>query len=247
VDWDTGECSFNGDQFKAMLEFCDSFPLEYNWDETSWEDSESDYNRIASGKQMLETVYLYDFSSIQMYKAMFGGDVSFIGYPKEDGSVGSAFNTSSGMAISTTCKDKDAAWSFVRQQLLSQGDNLYWGDFPVNKADFDKMASDAMTPQYQYDENGNIVTDENGDPVEISQGGWGIGDDLTVEIMATSQAEYDQFMALYNAIDTITGYDEKISSIVDELATAYFNGDAGLQETVDSIQSRVTLYVNENR
>lgn len=248
VNWETGECSFDSDAFKALLEFCNAFPLEYNWEDYQ-DEYEGEPSRIASGKQMLMSIYLYDLQSMQMYKAMFGGDISFVGYPTEDGSVGSSFGIGSGMAISTTCKDKEGAWSFVRTLLLPRSEDdgfYYYGDFSTNKADFEKMVEENMKVEYELDENGNPVLDENGEPVQVSKGGWG-WDTLMVDIYATSQEEYDQFMALYNAIDSVYSYDEKIYSIVQEVAAPYFSGDAGLQETAEQIQSRVKLYVNENR
>ena len=54
-------------------------------------------------------------------------------------------------------------------------------------------------------------------------------------------------MALYNAIDSISTYDENIYNIVNEVAGGYFNGDKTVQDTAKQIQDRVTLYVNEQR
>ena len=166
----------------------------------------------------------------------------------EDGSVGSSFMISSGMAMSTTCKDKEGAWSFMRELLLPQSDEEDWYgryEFYVNKQDFDKAMEEAMTPEYELDENGDPVLDENGNPIEISTMGYGMGD-IMVDIYATSQEEYDQFMALYNAIDSIYSYDQEIYDIVNSEAQGFFNGDKTAQDAARQIQSRVTLYINEN-
>ena len=90
------------------------------------------------------------------------------------------------------------------------------------------------------------MLDENGQPVEVSHSSWGY-DNLTVEIYATSQEEYDQFMELYNAIDSIYSYDSAIYEIVSAEAQGYFNGDKSAEDAAKQIQSRVTLYVNENK
>ena len=37
VDWSTGKCSFDSDEFKSLLSFCNSFPAEFNWDNFDWE------------------------------------------------------------------------------------------------------------------------------------------------------------------------------------------------------------------
>ena len=252
VDWSTGQCRFDSEDFKSLLAFCNSFPAEYDW-ENSQDEWEAPYTRIISGKQMLTSVYFsqlrWDFlENDGLFKNQ--GGAAFIGYPREDGGVGSSFTTSSGIAMSATCKDKEGAWSFMRTRLLPQSTdeestrNL--SHFPVNRADFDKMVEEAMTVQYEQDENGQPLLDENGQPIEIKETWW-ISDDLQLEQGAVTQEQYDRFMALYNATDSVYYFDEAIYDIVADMAGAYFAGDRSLDDTAAQIQSRVTLYVNENR
>ena len=252
VDWSTGQCRFDSEDFKALLAFCNSFPAEYDW-ENSQDEWEDPYTRIISGKQMLTSVYFsqlrWDFlENDGLFKSQ--GSAAFIGYPREDGGVGSSFTTNGGVAMSAACKDKEGAWSFMRTRLLSQSTDeesaRYWSNFPVNKADFDKMVEEAMTVQYEQDENGQPLLDENGQPIEIKETWW-ISDDLQLEQGAVTQEQYDRFMALYNAVDSVYYFDEAIYDIVADMAGAYFAGDRSLDDTAAQIQSRVTLYVNENR
>ena len=252
VDWSTGQCRFDSEDFKALLAFCNSFPAEYDW-ENSQDEWEDPYTRIISGKQTLTSVYFsqlrWDFlENDGLFKSQ--GGAAFIGYPREDGGVGSGFTTNGGVAMSAACKDKEGAWSFMRTRLLSQSTDeesaRYWSNFPVNKADFDKMVEEAMTVQYEQDENGQPLLDENGQPIEIKETWW-ISDDLQLEQGAVTQEQYDHFMALYNATDSVYYFDEAIYDIVADMAGAYFAGDRSLDDTAAQIQSRVTLYVNENR
>ncbi|MDE7245100.1 MAG: hypothetical protein K2O18_14165 [Oscillospiraceae bacterium] len=298
VDWETGESHFDSDAFKAALEFCKSFPAEYDWNSTSAEDREGTPTSIMNGHQMLQEMYLSDFDDIQMYEAMFGGNealktynidynfsssggsysvvvsdsasgssgggrdsnvskrlipgryISYVGFPREDGGVGSCFAPNRGMAISSTCKDKEGAWSFVRQLLLPAAENdeyswRRWG-FPSNKADFDKNAEEAMEVEYMTDSEGKKVLDADGNPIQESKGGW-TWDTLDIDLVATTQEEYDQVMELYNAIDSVYSYDESIFEIVTDQTGAYFSGDKPLEETVTQVNDRVKLYINENR
>ncbi len=254
VDWETGECSFESAEFKSLLEFCSGFSDEIDWNSVNSDDYEGEPSRISSGRQMLMSMAVSGFEDIQMYKAFFGGDISFVGYPREDGSVGSAFSMYGGLAMSSACKDKEGAWTFIRRLLLPQvteeDSENYWsmsGGLPTNKSDFDFMVKQAMTPAgYETDENGNQVLDENGNPIEISNSSWS-WDGFQIDIMATTQAEYDQVMELYNAVDSLYSYDQNIYDIVTDVAGSYFSGDRSLDDTASQIQSRVKLYVNENR
>lgn len=290
VDWTTGKCSFDSDDFKSILEFCNTFPAEFDWENYDYESADDEPTRIMKGMQMLRDEYLYGLEDTQMTSAMFGGKdalidyeallkeangssvsygtnaavtgmvkderfFTYIGYPTESG-IGSVFEPAgSSLAISSQCKDKDAAWSFVRQILLpaiNQEDESIGGfysgfGFPINKADFDYSMKKAMEKTYVTDENGNNVLDAEGNPIEENHGGYGYGNSLMIWIRAVSQTEYDQFMELYNAIDSFMETDTAINEIVAEQAGAYFSGDKSLDETATLIQNRVDLYVNENR
>lgn len=254
VDWESGKCSFDSDSFKALLEFCNSFPEEFEWTEDM--EYHSDIERIRSGEQMLSRIYVSGFTTPQLYDMAFNGGSAFIGYPQEDGSVGSSFALDTGAAMSSTCKDKDAAWSFIRQLLLPQAseDNYdeysqqyYFGGFPVNKSDFDKARESAMKEAFQTDEDGQPVLDENGQPLRLAKDSWYMGEgqeDLSV--YAATQEDVDRTMALYNAVDSLYGYDESIYKIIEEQIGAYFAGDKDLDATATEIQNRVQLYMGEN-
>ena len=54
-------------------------------------------------------------------------------------------------------------------------------------------------------------------------------------------------MALYSAIDKVYRWDRNLADIVTGEAGAYFAGDRSLDETAALIQSRASLYVNEQR
>jgi len=249
VNWDTGECSFDSDNFKSLLEFCNSFADEFNYDNVDWETWEDSDTRILTGKQMLSQAYLSEPSwSIQRYTVLFPDGLSYIGYPMEDGSVGSSFSLPSTYAISSSCKDKDGAWSYLRQILLpADEESRYYGGLPINKADFDAAIEKAMTPDYVTDENGEPLLDENGEPMTYNMGSLWLNDGTEIPYHLPTQEEIDQFMELYNAVTTIYRYDQSIYDIVKDVAGAYFAGDRSLEDTVSQIQNRVSLYVNESK
>lgn len=290
VNWQTGECGFDSDSFKSVLEFCNSFPMEYTPVDGEYDDENS---RISEGRQMLSRETLSGFENIQLNQAIFGGaealntfyldyssypptvsDVpvktdwgysdaqnrvkpgqylTYIGYPREDGRCGSAFEINSGLAMSSSCKDKEGAWQFMRELLLPwepASEDEQWGwnhwGFAANKEQFEKNAAEAMKVEYMTDGEGNPILDLNGDPIQESSTGYGMGD-LIVNIQATSQEEYNQVMDLYNAIDTLASSDNSIYDIVKEVAGSYFAGDRSLDDAAALIQNKVTIYVNESR
>lgn len=241
VDWKTGKCGFDSPEFMSLLEFANLFPETFDYENFDWEtDYEDEFSRIASGKQLLSMFYMSDFQNYQYYRQAFGGDVTFVGFPTESGN-GSAFMLDGGLTMSSKCADKEGAWQFIRT-VLTQGyqDENVWWNMPTNQKSFDKKLKEAMTPQY--------YTDENGNQVEQSRGGWSMGrDGETIEIYALTQAEADEIMELIGATTRLFTFDDSILTIVKEEAAPYFSGQKSVQEVAKIIQSRASIYVNEQR
>jgi ABC-type glycerol-3-phosphate transport system substrate-binding protein len=143
-----------------LLEFCAGFDKEFNYNEATYE---SETSRIQSGKQLLQITVETDFEAFQMYEAMFGGKIAYKGFPCEN-RKGNVAYIDSGLAMTTACKDKEGAWSFIRTLLTEQyqtGGDLWI--FPTNQAAFDKKLAKAMEKETSIDENGNEVEVSKGD------------------------------------------------------------------------------------
>ena len=76
-----------------------------------------------------------------------------------------------------------------------------------------------------------------------------ISDGLGIDyvIRAATAEEAQRYESLINSIDKIGLCDKTIFDIVQETIGPYFAGDKTLDETVELVQNRVTLYVNENK
>lgn len=241
VNWEDGTCNFESEDFQMLLDFCSSFPEKT---------ARIGERGIYEGRQMLVSTVITGFEFPQRARFLLGGDISYIGYPNEWGKVGSSFSFVSSMAMSSSCKDKEGAWSFLRTFLLPHDEvDLQAGIykyFPVNKEDFQKEAELAMMPEYETNKDGTYFIGKDGERVEM----WksvesfdGIAEDCLY--YATTKAEYDQLMTLYNSIDTYSRWDPDLESIILETSEAYFAGDKSLDDTLALLQNRVSLYVNE--
>ena len=238
VNWETGECKFDSQGFVDLLEFCNSFPKEFDWDNYEYTDEDNDADRIMSGKQLLLQTSLSGFDEFQIYSAMFNDNVVFKGFPCESKN-GNALTVGTGIAMTTSCADKQGGWEFISSMLSAEYQEENVWSFPSNQEAFDKMLKEAMTPEYYTDP-------ETGEQVEQSKGGWGWGS-LNIEIYALTQEEADAIVEVINSVDKIYSYDTDIMNIVTEECAAYFNGEKSAQDTANLIQSRVKIYVNEQR
>ena len=265
VDWTTGKCEFDSEAFQQLLAFCNSFPAETSdgdgaiayassadiaVDDAMWE---SDATRITNGKQLMSTTGMYSFDSYIWNVYAIRDKITFTGYPTEDDS-GSSFELQMPMAISSVTKYPDAAWDFVCsiiKKMNTIDENNYYYGFPISQAAFDAEMTDIMTEQYQLDENGEQVDwDGDGEPDKAIRGSYETmenGETVYKDVYALTQEDIDQILGVINNTHSVYDYDQEILDIITDEVAAYFVGDKDVQTTASMIQSRVNLYVQEQR
>lgn len=265
VDWTTGKCEFDSEAFQQLLAFCNSFPAETSdgdgaiayassadiaVDDAMWE---SDATRITNGKQLMSTIGMYSFDSYIWNVYAIRDKITFTGYPTEDGS-GSSFELQMPMAISSVTKYPDAAWDFVCsiiKKMNTIDENNYYYGFPISQAAFDAEMTDIMTEQYQLDENGEQVDwDGDGEPDKAIRGSYETmenGETVYKDVYALTQEDIDQILGVISNTHSVYDYDQEILDIITDEVAAYFAGDKDVQTTASMIQSRVNLYVQEQR
>lgn len=233
VDWDTGQCSFDNDHFRSILEFINSFPSEVDWSSTEAVNAEIS-DRRQNGLQMLSCEFIDSVDRMVFIDAQYRGNASFVGYPLGDGSTGSCFIIAGNRtAISSACRNKDAAWEFIRRTLLPRySEEMLRSQrtqvrIPVNRLLYhlaNKVDSEREAHKTMLFVEGPVV-----------------------ELAPATQEDVQRLDDLVNSINKIELCDAVIYDIVLEQCGPYFAGDKTLDETVDMIQRRVGLYVNENR
>lgn len=245
MNWQDGTCNFDSDEFRALLEFVKPLPADYDW-QSDDEDYESDYSRVRNGKQLLYPTSISDFDNLYYTFAALNNDAAFIGFPREDGSSGNCFTSQVSLAITTACKDKSAAWSFIRSTLSDDYQTNMWS-FPIVKSAFEAQAAKAMEQEYETDADGNQILDENGNPIPISTGGMSYGDEPMIELYAVTQEQYDAVMDVINTTTSYLDYDTNVLDTISQEAAAYFSGDKTVEEVSKLIQNRVSLYMQEQK
>lgn len=233
VDWGTGTCNFDSEEFINLLKFTDLFPKDFDWENHEWSQDDNDDVRIKEGRQLLMSVSLgYPFDMVY-YSQSFGGNMTLIGFPDVPGS-GSVFSTySPGFAISETCKEKDAAWRFVSGFLKEDFQNNYGSyGFSVNRKLFDKSFQDALGQEFN-----NYVMDASGEYVN--------------QTITFTQEDMDMLMNVINNTQlfgqSYASTQDQLQKIVSEEVSSYFAGEKSAEDVAAMIQNRASIYVSEQR
>ena len=235
IDWNTGKCRFDSEDFKSVLEIANTGTNE-----------ESEYSEDAPSEEKLckEGTVLFQYSAalpyyIQLYEKVFNSDVTYIGYPCED-RKGSYFSFNSRMGIYAKSEVKEGAWEFLRTVMTKEyqiSDDMVWL-IPTNKNAFEEYMKRMTTTKAYVDDLGKEIQ-----PFELD---WetDIGD---FKLGPLTEKEAQVFRDLIDNTTKISRPNVAVMDIINEEAGAYFDGQKSLDETASIIQNRVTTFVNENR
>lgn len=237
INWETGECSFDSDGFVKLLEFVKQFPE--SWDDEKFQDENywNGYDSIyRDGRALLSVCYLSDFASYnRMEEGSFGEEITMIGFPAEN-KKGSAFDYNTSFAMSSKSANKEGAWEFLRY-FLSYDYQKDMGGFPTNAKCYEELKEKAKQKPYYLDENNKKV--EYDDTYYVN------GIEIIIPPMTDEKIQKVEDFIF--SIDQTVVYDENLINIITEEAEGFFSGQKSAKEVAGIIQSRVKIYVNENR
>jgi ABC-type glycerol-3-phosphate transport system substrate-binding protein len=249
IDFKNGKCYFGGTDFIKLLEFARLLPntppllsaqsLEEQM--ASGQAIHDGYVAVSDGKTLAVDWSVRSFFDAQGISRAYGGDIVFVGRPRAEGS-GSSFSLSPTMLMSSRSRHKDGAWEFLRSFLTYEAQSAenymapYSPGFPTNKAAFDNLITQAMTPKFEAGGTGERAE------LPLSSRYYGLE---FVDVYAASQEEIDQILSLIAAAEGLTRKDNFVSAIVTEEAAPFFAGRRSAEDAARIIQSRVSLYVGE--
>jgi len=245
VNWTNGTTHFDSPNFVSLLEFANTLPENFNWDDgfarndiaiaTPAPDNVwvSEEELIASGRQLMSQIWLGDVNNFQWYKQLYGGDVVFKGFPT-DSRNGNSLDVNTSLAIAANSKNKDGAWEFLKVFLDKDWQlNNSWG-FLTNRAAFDAMVERSIKEQTESYEN--WLQWYNPD----DEWGWKQPPPLT-------QADINQLLTLIESTSGTTSWniDQSLLEIVTEGAEDFFNNVRSAADAARIIQSRASILVSE--
>ncbi len=237
IDVSTGKCNFESPDFINMLKYAAELPEEFNedyWGEDYWMSYESQYR---DNKTLAMQCYIGSARDmVRNINGSFGEEISYIGFPTESGK-GSVITANQKFALSAKSKNLEGAWEFVRYYLTDEYQKKMEWALPVSKDAFMENAKAAMQNPYYLD--------ENGEKVEYEDTFYFNNEEIPLENL--SQEQVDQFVSFVESVDKQSYYNEAIQNIVLEESAAFFEGQKSAENVANIIQSRIQVYVNENR
>lgn len=240
IDWETGECYFDTEDFIRVLEFAARFP-----ESGVYSQEEGIAEMLRQDKILLMQASLSSVQEYQMYSGLFGEAIAFVGYPCSQRMGNLIQPTNGSVAINAGSAHKDGAWEFIKLLISEEyQDSLVseygsgWG-FPVRKSSLEKLFAGDMTAEY--------YEGENGEQEEQPKTSWQY-DDFCIDIYAATEEEIEAVRSLIASARRCAGStNTELVNIVTEETEVFFQGQKSAEETADIIQNRIQIYVNEMR
>ena len=238
---ETGECRFDSDEFKVLLEWAKTYP-------ESAEDLFNEYH-ISHRKDFEEQKAIIrtdKCSGIREFhltdEADFKGEGRIIGFPNKNGDAAGVICPAYAFGISSQSEHKQEAFDFIKTFMEEsyQKENISVQCcyvFPSMKSAFDLSCERMLDIPYNYSQNTGLT--QGKDSYTLGS------ENIEVEPMEKEKLEYVKEKIL--SCNGLPNMDTEIMQIVFEESAPYFSGDKSLDEVVTIIQSRAELYVNENQ
>ena len=90
-------------------------------------------------------------------------------------------------------------------------------------------------------------TNENGKQVPVARGSYTSPDGQQVDYYALTQEDADKIKAVVDSATHTVTLDQNVTNMIDEEAAYFFKGEKTVDQTADIIQSRMNVFVNEQK
>ena len=159
-----------------------------------------------------------------------------------------SFAEEPGYAISSACKNKEAAWQFLRTFFTRAYQEKNISCFPSRKDVFEDKAREYSTVQYLKNSDGKYSLDAKGEKIPIVRYfQWNKETGDYEMVYAASPEQVERVRQLILTTTRTADYNQRILEIVEEQTAPYFAGQKSAGEVAKLVQSKAKLFVNEQR
>lgn len=233
IDYDNAVVHFDSSEFKGMLEFCNSFP--------SMAGEKGTYDNDAVS--FVDSVIIDQIMSAQMFNGENGK--TFVGYPSSDGN--GAYFTPYGICYSISAKsspeEQKGAWEFIKTFVTEE-----WQI--ENVIPF--IEASGNTEAHYSTEIGLCVNNNAFDKIADGL----INHEYYSATFVDKDIEYERYFPTEEDVDKLKAYIDNINlwgtvvdyslwEIIRDEVFTYFNGEQTIDECIDFIQNRASIWISE--
>lgn len=246
IDEENQKALFDCEEFVELLTFSKNYrtaPYDYaNYIEADLQ--------VQEGAMLLNNGTIGSMNSYMLANAYLQQEGQFVGYPTYDGRLAYGLSVDNSYGVNANSTVKDGAWAFIEFLMTYRYEGPYYGfdgKLSTIKAELEHDLMVSTYKLYEKDALYDVLRDENGNPVEAPK--WTERDQrgkVVAEAYAATQEDIDALWEIINGATFISNiYSNSIYRIVEEECITCLSGDRSIEETVNIIQNRVQLYLDE--
>ena len=250
IDWDAKTCSFDSEDFLALLSYIDTLPEtgDFAYDVTvSAERPYGIFTNCRTGKALATKDRVRGSVSSFLYNDMYFGkdNIAYCGFPTADGKNGTLVNREAELfTILSSSAEPELAWDYLKT-CASYVDPAVGseGTIPVLR---DRYRALYAGRQLYYFMHYSGVISGSDKPLELDENGMYGGS--PGEACSKEDVDFDaveRWLDASGAPALQFAYPEELSNIISEEIGTYLGGARSAEETAKMLQSRVSVYLAE--
>ncbi len=243
VDVENGTCDFDSEDFVRLLTYIDTLP------ENMIQLNDNAYYLFQQGKLVMTNKSGTDGTGLSaiLLDKLYGEGRILAGYPTRNGLSGTVLGTYTNIfAITESCGDIGSAWAFVKNGILNRyTDNTLAYCIPIWKSEFDRAVVLCQEKQYFAAYDGDVMSFDR--TIKLAEDGTYRG--MAGEIVELTQSDVDAYKAWLDTVGrpiSRTVIPTEVNGIITEELDRFYNGAATPADCAKAIQTRVTLWLDEN-
>ena len=241
VDQEAGECGF---QDKEFLDFM-GWLVDYCRDKEM-----VPYIQEAETEELLSTTIeverVWDLLDVRTFAWASKEGLTIIGFPSASGEPVYDGIPMDSLGILSVSEKKEGAWEFLEFFLTREYDEGFY--IPFRKDQVEKYLEEAMTPEYYYDEEGQVKIDNRtGEPWKKTKA-WILVDGESQGCDVLPEETADQFLDLiaHTRFTLRNSTEENILAIIREEMSYCLAGQKTVEEAAQIIQNRAIILLKES-
>lgn len=237
VDKEKKQAAFDHEEFRKLLEFAKN----YETDSFDYDTNKDFWLQVKDNELLLCQNRIDSVDDYMLSLSVLGKEAQYIGYPTYDGSVCYGISNYVACGMNPNSQVKEGAWAFI--EFLVQyrfEESIYEHGLFSEKSGLEEQFAEAMVKEY-------TVVSEGTDPIELPKWSVSYGNGQVIaEAYAATQEDIDALIELIDGASYVyNAGSNSIYAIVEEEVSIYLSGDKTVDETIDIIQNRVQLYLDE--
>ena len=216
VDEDQNRSQFDSKEFKAFLEYVGTYCA---WSSRQYEYADQDESStFREGKILARYESIFWLTQLKNIRRDFGDTANFVGFPSKYGTPVHRITMSGdqSFAMTSTSNKKEEAWRFIEWYLYKE-DEFDKLELCADRKRMEEKVEIAIEGRENVNDGEPAMTEEDRETLEI----------------------------LLQYLDPLPDDNAPLYRIVYAEARTYFSGEKTLDEVIDVIQNRATLYMNE--